>query len=423
MSEEVPQWDHSTPLYKIVHQQDEYPPFPHKLNPRGRPYFRQELPLFMEVENDECINYDEAKTLYDEYAVEQEDSFFAAWSALMSHLPLTIIDDSDSNEARHARQANRDRLKYLLCVIPACLEAEPWEQVVIPPSELFDDLFAPYPPGFETDLDRSSAREFCPPTPDSGLRRIYAPDFSYRGYPSPQHTSSNSTVLSPTNQGLYPCRTPSRTPCQKPSHTPSRAPSHCTRSHTSALRPSHALSHTSSRAPSVPSCAPSVSSRALSHVSSCAPAPAPSCAAFHAPTPTHSRAPPPVPSHAPSHAVTPEPPRAPTPTPAPSNSHAPSCASSPKQSDYDNTQHIQEICDELYEWRLQKATPIGVESIIDVLYATPMDRQSSRKTAEMNSLKRILSGYERVSTRQWVSIALCAVFLFCMLLNLPFYRT
>jgi hypothetical protein len=52
-----------------------------------------------------------------------------------------------------------------------------------------------------------------------------------------------------------------------------------------------------------------------------------------------------------------------------------------------------------------------------------MDRQSSRKTAEMNSLKRILSGYERVSTRQWVSIALCAVFLFCMLLNLPFYRT
>ena len=111
-----------------------------RLDPIGRPYFRQPnpnpAPTPKTIEEERAIDYPKYQELHEAHALAQEDSFFGAWSALMSHLPFSYISQEDPEDVKQARQANRDRARYLLFVLPACLHAEPWEEVVLPDSEI-----------------------------------------------------------------------------------------------------------------------------------------------------------------------------------------------------------------------------------------------------------------------------------------------
>jgi hypothetical protein len=170
-----PQFVYSTPIRKLVpFDEASTPIWSHGIDPVGRAYFRQPVPEALCVANSSEIDYNEASNEYDEYALEQEDSFFKAWSALMSHLPFSALSHTDSDDTKLARQTNRDRARYLLCVLSTCLQAEPWEEVVFPKTHLFDSLIAQYPDNFETDLDRTLVEMIDLPS-ERKIRRIYVP--------------------------------------------------------------------------------------------------------------------------------------------------------------------------------------------------------------------------------------------------------
>jgi hypothetical protein len=115
------QFSYSTPVRKTLAFDHASPPtLAHCLNPAGRLYFRQPIPEALSItavgKQNEVGNR-EICTAYDEYALQQEDSFFGAWAALMSHLPFSTLTQADSEATKLARQTNRDRANYLLCVL------------------------------------------------------------------------------------------------------------------------------------------------------------------------------------------------------------------------------------------------------------------------------------------------------------------
>jgi hypothetical protein len=172
------QFSYSTPVRKSFPFDHASPPtLPHFLDPAGRLYFRQPIPQTLAIAavgNPSEVDKPEISKAYDEYALQQEDSFFGAWSALMSHLPFSTLTQADSEATKLARQTNRDRANYLLCVLSTCLQAQPWEQVVFPQTDLFRELIIPYAGDIEKDVDRTLVGLLQPPS-GTDVQRIYVP--------------------------------------------------------------------------------------------------------------------------------------------------------------------------------------------------------------------------------------------------------